>query len=118
VTARAENHDRDNPDIDDTIARLRAYEHTGADVLFAPGLDSLEQIRAVAMGIDRPLNVLAIPGLSLREVADAGAQRVSVGGRLAWTAVGAMAEAARRIRDHGDFSGLRGPGEAGGWLST
>jgi 2-methylisocitrate lyase-like PEP mutase family enzyme len=117
LTARAENHVRGNPDLDDTIARLQAYERAGADVLFAPGLGSLEQVRAVADSVNRPLNVIAIPGSSLQEIVAAGAQRISVGGRLAWTAVGAMAEAAGQIRDHGDFSSLRGPGEVGNWLS-
>jgi 2-methylisocitrate lyase-like PEP mutase family enzyme len=118
LTARAENHVRGNPDIDDTIARLQAYQRAGANVLFAPGLTSLEQVRAIAESVDRPLNVLAIPGHSLGEIAKAGAQRVSVGGRFTWTAVGAMAEAATRIRDHGDFTALHGPGEVSSWLST
>jgi len=118
LTARAENHVRGNPDLDDTILRLRAYERAGADVLFAPGLRSVEEIQAVAASIGRPLNVLAIPSLSLAEVAGAGAQRISVGGRLAWAAVGAMAEAAERIRDHGDFSSLPEPTRVSEWLSS
>jgi 2-methylisocitrate lyase-like PEP mutase family enzyme len=117
LTARAENHVRGNPDLDDTIARLQAYERAGADVLFAPGLRSAEEIQAVAEVIGRPLNVLAIPSLSLAEIVDAGAQRVSVGGRLAWTAVGAMAEVAERIRDRGDFSSLPEPTQVAQWLS-
>ena len=116
LTARAENHVRENPDLDDTIARLRAYERAGADVLFAPGLRSVEEIQAVAAAIRRPLNVLAIPSLSMAEIAGAGAQRISVGGRLAWAAVGAMAEAAERIRDHGDFSSLPEPTRVAEWL--
>lgn len=117
LTARAENHVRGNPDLDDTIARLQAYERTGADVLFAPGLRSAEEVQAVAAAIGRPLNVLAIPSLSLEEIVSAGAQRISVGGRLAWTAVSAMAEAAERIRDHGDFSSLPEPTRVAEWLS-
>jgi 2-methylisocitrate lyase-like PEP mutase family enzyme len=117
LTARAENHVRGNPDLDDTVARLQAYERVGADVLFAPGLHSAEEIRAVAEGIGRPLNVLAIPSLSLEQIVDAGAQRVSVGGRLAWAAVGAMAETAEQIRDRGDFSSLPGPTQVAEWLS-
>jgi 2-methylisocitrate lyase-like PEP mutase family enzyme len=117
VTARAENHVRGNPDLDDTIVRLRAYERAGADVLFAPGLRSAEEVQAVAEAISRPLNVLAIPSLSLQEIFDAGAQRVSVGGRLLWAAVGAMAGVAERIRDHGDLSSLPEPTQVTEWLS-
>jgi 2-methylisocitrate lyase-like PEP mutase family enzyme len=106
LTARAENHIRGNPDLDDTIARLQAYEHAGADVLYAPGLRTVDEIRAVCEAISRPLNVLARPNLSLREIADAGARRVSVGGSLTWVAVAAMAAAAEQMRDRGDFSGL------------
>lgn len=117
LTARAENHVRGNPDLEDTIARLQAYERAGADVLFAPGLRSAEEIRAVGEAISRPLNVLAIPSLSLEQIVDTGAQRVSVGGRLTWAAVGAMAEVAERIRDRGDFSSLTGPTRVAEWLS-
>lgn len=117
VTARAENHVRGNPDLDDTIVRLRAYERAGADVLFAPGLRSVDEVQAVAEAIGRPLNVLAIPSLSLQEIVEAGAQRVSVGGRLLWAAVGAMAMAAERIRDHEDFSSLPEPTQVAEWLS-
>ena len=106
LTARAENHIRGNPDLDDTLARLRAYEAAGADVLYAPGLPGGEEIRAVCSGVGRPVNVLASPRLSFAEIAGAGAQRVSVGGALAWTGVTAFAAAAEAIRDHGDFSGL------------
>jgi 2-methylisocitrate lyase-like PEP mutase family enzyme len=106
LTARAENHIRGNPDLDDTIARLRAFEEAGADVLYAPGLESAEQIRTVCAAVSRPVNVLARPGLSFAEIAGAGAQRVSVGGALTWVAARALAEAATAIRDHGDFSAL------------
>jgi 2-methylisocitrate lyase-like PEP mutase family enzyme len=109
LTARAENHIRGNPDLDDTIARLRAYEAAGADVLYAPGLRTPEEIGAVCEEVSRPVNVLALPGLSMAEMAEAGAQRVSVGGALTWTAVNAMAAAATQIRDRGDFSSLGAP---------
>ena len=105
LTARAENHIRGNPDLDDTIARLQAYEAAGADCLYAPGLQTVDDMRAVYDAVSRPLNVLAFGGLSFAELADAGAQRVSVGGGLTWVAVSAFAEAARAIRD-GDFSSL------------
>jgi len=106
LTARAENHIRGNPDLDDTIARLQAFESAGADVLYAPGLGTVAEIKAVCDALSRPVNVLARPGLSMAEIADAGAQRVSVGGSLTWAAVNALAAAAVGIRDHGDFSAL------------
>lgn len=112
LTARAENFVHGNPDLDDTIARLRAYEDAGADVLFAPGLSAGEQVRAICDAVSKPVNVLATPrfGLSLAELADLGAQRISVGGSLTWTAAGAALEAAERIRRDGDFSALGSPG--------
>jgi 2-methylisocitrate lyase-like PEP mutase family enzyme len=106
LTARSENHIRGNPDLDDTIARLQAYERAGADVLYAPGLRTVEQIHTVCDAVSKPVNVLAVPGLSFAELAAAGAQRVSVGGSLTWVAVKAMADAAEAIRDRGDFSAL------------
>jgi len=106
LTARAENHIRGNPDLDDTIARLRAFEAAGANVLYAPGLRSVEEVRTVCEALARPVNVLARPTLTMAELAEAGAQRVSVGGALTWTAVQAFASAAEAIRDRGDFSGL------------
>jgi 2-methylisocitrate lyase-like PEP mutase family enzyme len=106
LTARAENHIRGNPDLGDTIGRLQAYEQAGADVLYAPGLRTVEEIRAVCAAVSKPVNVLAVEGLTREEIADAGAQRISVGGRLAWAAVQAAASAAAWIRDRGDFSVL------------
>jgi 2-methylisocitrate lyase-like PEP mutase family enzyme len=106
LTARAENHLRGNPDLDDTIARLQAYEQAGADVVYAPGLRSIEDIRAVCSAVTKPVNVLAVPALSLAEIFDAGAQRVSVGGALTWVAASAMAAAAEEMRDRGELSSL------------
>jgi 2-methylisocitrate lyase-like PEP mutase family enzyme len=106
LTARAENHIRGNPDLGDTIARLDAFEEAGADVLYAPGLRSVEEIRAVCQAVSKPVNVLAVPGLTLREIVGAGAKRISVGGSLTWVAVSAFSDAARAIRDEGDFSAL------------
>jgi 2-methylisocitrate lyase-like PEP mutase family enzyme len=116
-TARAENHIRGNPDLDDTIARLQAYEQAGADVLYAPGLRTADDIRAVREATSKPLNVLAHRKLSLREIVDAGGQRISVGGALAWVAVGAMVEAATEIRDRGDFSSLNVRLPVNDWLA-
>jgi 2-methylisocitrate lyase-like PEP mutase family enzyme len=107
LTARAENHIRGNPDLHDTIERLQAYEAAGADVLFAPGLSSGEEIRAVCAAVSNPVNVLARPTLSLATIFEAGAQRVSVGGGLTWVAVAAVARAAGSIRDRGDLSPLQ-----------
>jgi 2-methylisocitrate lyase-like PEP mutase family enzyme len=106
LTARAENHIRGNPDLDDTIARLQAFEAAGADVVYAPGLREIEEIKAVCEVASQPVNVLARPNLTMAELVEAGAQRVSVGGALTWTAVQAFASAAEAIRDRGDFSGL------------
>ena len=115
-TARAENHIRGNPDLDDTIVRLRAYEEAGADVLFAPGLRSAEEIKAVCDAVSKPVNVLAYGRLTMAELAEAGAQRLSVGSGLTWVAANALIEAAERILDNGDFSGLTGPGRVKEWL--
>lgn len=118
VTARAENHICDNPDLQDTIGRLQAYEQAGADVLYAPGLNSRDQIRAVCEAISRPLNVLARPGLSLSDITDAGATRISIGGALTWVALEAMITAARNMADHGDFSRLNVRGDMQEWFDT
>ena len=106
LTARAEGLLHGNPDLDDAIGRLQAFDAAGADVLYAPGLTSVEQIERVCSAVSRPVNVLARPNLSLDEIVGAGAQRVSVGGALTWSAVEAFVEAARAIADHGDFSRL------------
>ena len=116
LTARAENHLRGNPDLEDTIARLQAYEAAGADVLYAPGLQTPAEIHAVCEAVSKPVNVLARPGLSLSEIVEAGAQRVSVGGSLTWSAVNALATAATEIRDRGDFSSLGDGSRLREWL--
>jgi 2-methylisocitrate lyase-like PEP mutase family enzyme len=118
LTGRAENHIRDNPDLDDTIERLLAYEQAGADVLFAPGLRETAQVRAICEAVSKPVNVLAHAGFSMDELVEAGAQRMSVGGALAFSAARAMVSAAERIRDEGDFSELRGPGQIRDWLGA
>lgn len=117
LTARAENHIRGNPDLDDTIARLQAYERAGADVLYAPGLRGGEEVRAVCAAVSKPVNVLAHRGLSVGEIVAAGGQRISVGGALTWVAVGALVAAAEQIRDHGDVSALVAPPRLGEWLA-
>jgi len=107
LTARAENYLVGPPDLHDTIKRLQAYQDAGADVLFAPGLTSKDDIAAVVSSVDRPVNV--IMGLSgvqftLDELSEIGVKRVSVGGSLCRTALGAFLRAARELRDHGTFS--------------
>jgi 2-methylisocitrate lyase-like PEP mutase family enzyme len=120
LTARAENHLRDNPDLDDTIARLQAFERAGADVLYAPALLSAEEIKTVCDAVSKPVNVLAFArlGLTLGEIAEAGAQRVSVGSGLTWAATDAAIEAAERVIDSGDFSGMATPGRVREWLGA
>jgi 2-methylisocitrate lyase-like PEP mutase family enzyme len=116
LTARAENHIRGNPDLDDTIERLQAYEQAGADVLYAPGLASADEIHAVCSALSKPVNVLARPNLTFDEMAAAGAQRVSVGGALTWVALAGLVAAAEQIRDRGDFSGLAAGVKINEWL--
>ena len=108
LTARAENHIRGNPHVEDTIERLRAFQAVGADVLYAPGLRSVAEIRAVCEAVSKPVNVLAVPHLTVAQITAAGAQRISVGGALTWVAAKAVADAATAIRDSGDLSALGG----------
>ena len=104
LTARAENHIRGRDDLADTIARLQAFQEAGADVLFAPGLTKLEDIRSVVQSVDRPVNVLALPnGPTVAELAEAGVRRISVGGAFAFAAYGALVESARELLDQGTY---------------
>lgn len=104
LTARAENHLHGRADLDDTIARLRAYQEAGADVLFAPGLAGAEEIRRVIEAVDRPVNVLPSPTAPpVSELAALGAARISVGGSFAFNALGALVEAATELRDRGTY---------------
>src|SRR3954454_519187 len=120
LTARAENHLRGHPDLDDTMARLQAFERAGADVLYAPALVIADEIKAVCEAVSKPVNVLAFArlGLSLGEIAETGAQRVSVGSGLTWSAINGAIEAAERIIDDGDFAGLGTPGRVHEWLGA
>lgn len=115
LTARAENHVRGNPDLEDTISRLQAYAAAGADVLFAPGLRDRAEVRAVCEAVDGPVNVLAHGGLTLTEIVAAGGQRISVGGGLAWAALNGLLGAAREVRE-GSFGSLAAPAELDEWL--
>ncbi len=108
LTARAENYLHGRPDLADTIARLQAYQEAGADVLYAPGLTSLADIREVVRSVDRPVNVLAVRGAPpVADLSAAGVSRISVGGAFAFAALGALAEAASELREHGTFGFTR-----------
>ncbi|WP_240658975.1 isocitrate lyase/PEP mutase family protein [Paraburkholderia kururiensis] len=107
LTARAENHLHGRDDLRDTIRRLQAYEEAGADVLYAPGLRSREDIAAVVSALTRPVNVLmGLQGavLSVAELEALGVKRISVGGSLARAAYGAFLRAAREMHDRGTFT--------------
>ena len=105
LTARAENFLRGHPDLDDTIERLLSFEDAGADVLFAPGLREVDQVRRIVEAVDAPVSVLVGPrGPTIAELAEVGVARISVGGGLAFTALGALVDAARELQAKGDLS--------------
>jgi 2-methylisocitrate lyase-like PEP mutase family enzyme len=104
ITARAENFLHGRRDLADTIARLQSFQEAGAHVLYAPGLTTADDIRAVVTSLDRPVNVLALataPGVA--ELADLGVARISVGGAFAFAALGALAEAGRELLEQGSY---------------
>jgi 2-methylisocitrate lyase-like PEP mutase family enzyme len=107
LTARAENYLHGRLDLDDTIQRLQAYQEAGANVLYAPGVTTQEEIAALVRSLDRPVNVLmGLQGvqLNLATLSNIGVRRVSVGSALARAAVGAFLRAAREIRTQGTFT--------------
>ncbi len=107
LTARAENFLHGRPDLDDAIRRLQSFAEAGADVLYAPGLPSLEAIREVCASVSKPVNVLmGLKGAtySVEELAAVGVKRISVGGALARAALGAFVRAAREVKDKGTFT--------------
>jgi len=107
LTARAENHIHGRDDLADTITRLQAYQDAGADVVFAPGLKTLDDIRTVVSSVDRPVNVLAVLGTpSVDELAAIGVARISVGGAFAFAALAGLLDAASELRDEGTYSYL------------
>ena len=107
LTARAENHIHGRDDLDDTIARLQAYQESGADVLYAPGLKGADQISRVMAALARPVNVLTRPGLPpVAELAELGVSRISVGGAFAFAALGTLVEAGRELREQGTYGFL------------
>jgi 2-methylisocitrate lyase-like PEP mutase family enzyme len=104
LTARAENYLHGRPDLDDTIARLQAYEQAGADVLYAPGLRDLQDIRRVVESVGLPVNVLALAGAPpVADLASAGVARISLGGAFAFAALGAVVAAANELLDRGTY---------------
>ena len=115
LTARAENFLRGDPDLADTIARLQSYQEAGADVLYAPRVTTMPDLRDLVSSVDVPVNVLALPGVpSVAELASIGVKRVSVGGAFAFAALGALAEAGRELLEKGTYSfwDLAAPGSA------
>ena len=113
LTARAENHLHGINDLADTITRLQRYQAAGADVLYAPGLVTIDDIRSVVTSLDKPVNVLTVPGIPpIADLAAAGVARVSVGGAFAFVALGAVARAGRELLDQGTYGWLEGAGDA------
>ena len=109
LTARSENFLRGRPDLDDTIKRLQAFEHAGADVLFAPGLPTLEAVRTVCASVSRPVNfMVAIKGksFSVAELEAAGVRRISLAASLYRAAMGALRSAALEVKERGTFGYL------------
>ena len=107
LTARAENYLYGRPDLDNTIRRLQAFAEAGADVLYAPGLPSLDAIRQVCSAVDKPVNVvMGLMGapFSTEELRNAGVKRISVGGSFARAALGGFMRAANEVREHGTFT--------------
>src|SRR5688572_21696617 len=104
LTARCEHHIRGIDDLDATIGRLQAYQEAGADVLYAPGIVTADQIRSLVSSVDRPLNVLALPGVPpVAELAELGVARVSVGSGFSLVAYGALANAAKELLEQGTY---------------
>jgi 2-methylisocitrate lyase-like PEP mutase family enzyme len=107
LTARAENYLHGRSDLKNTIKRLQAYQEAGADVLYAPGITSKEEIATLVRSVDRPVNILmglAGVGLNLADLSAMGVKRVSVGSALARAALGALVRGAREMREHGTFA--------------
>ena len=113
LTARAENFLHGVPQLGPTIERLQAFQEAGADVLYAPGVTATADISAIVSSVDRPVNVLLMPGgPNVAELAALGVRRISVGGAFAYTAINALVEAAHELREQGTtgFLGRSAPG--------
>ena len=110
LTARAENLIRGRTDMADTVRRLQAYEAAGADVLYAPGLRNLDEVRHVVGAVHRPVNVVTgwlDPDITLAQLSAAGAKRISVGDALSRLALAAFVKAARAMQEQGSFAWMR-----------
>ena len=104
LTARAENYLHGRPDLADTIARLQSFQEAGADVLYAPGVIAPDDVRELVRSVDRPVNVLVLPGgPTVAELGELGVARVSVGGAFAYAALGALVEAAEELQEQGTY---------------
>jgi 2-methylisocitrate lyase-like PEP mutase family enzyme len=106
-TARAENFLWGRNDLDDTIKRLQAFEAAGADVLYAPGIADIETARIICSSVRKPVNVLAKPGFSIADLAQAGVKRISLGSGLTNFAFGMLETAVREIQQDGTFGYAR-----------
>lgn len=107
LTARAESLIHGGTDLAAVISRLQSFQQAGADVLFAPGLKTIEDVRAVVSAVDRPVNVLAGPGRpTVTELAEAGVARISVGGAFAFAAYSALVDVATELKDNGSYESL------------
>jgi 2-methylisocitrate lyase-like PEP mutase family enzyme len=105
LTARAESLLHGRYDLDDIIRRLQAFEAVGADVLYAPGLKTLDEVRLVTSALTRPVNILApmLNGMTVAQLAEAGAKRISTGGALARAAITALLQAGTEMLERGSF---------------
>jgi 2-methylisocitrate lyase-like PEP mutase family enzyme len=110
LTARAENLIRGRMDMADTIRRLQAYEAAGADVVYAPGLKNIPEVREVVRAVKRPVNVVTgwlDPDITLAQLGEAGAKRISVGGALARHVLATFVKASRAMHERGSFAWMR-----------
>lgn len=105
LTARAENFLHGRRDMDDTIRRLQAFEAAGADVLYAPGLATLDEVREITSAVSRPVNMLVTPlkGVTIADLAAAGVTRISIGGAMMRAVIGTLVQGSRQMLDEGRF---------------
>lgn len=119
LTARSENFLRGNPNLDDTIKRLQAFEKAGADVLFAPGLPDLAAVKTVCSAVGKPVNfMVGIPGksFSVAELEAAGVRRISLATSLYRAAMTGLISAAKEVKERGTFEFLNGLQNVGPYM--
>jgi 2-methylisocitrate lyase-like PEP mutase family enzyme len=110
LTARAENLIRGRDDLRDTIRRLQAFEEAGADVLYAPGLRNLDEVREIVQAVSRPVNVVTgwlDPDITLTQLSETGAKRISVGGALSRLILTTFVKAVQAMQEEGSFAWMR-----------